>query len=686
MSTQITHKNIDEELALFRAAQTGNFEFHNDLPVSAKSCFGDSHWDFRDENNPRLSVSNQSSLHYDWSQITRQIQPARALRNHQQFLAVLPFEMVEDLKRAFLLVLMFPEPIRSRRGVSQRKSITFIAKIRSAVNFFSHCYLQSLLPGYHGARLLRLSDFELSDIQKGLDSYPYCAVDLKKVLGLLTNERIQRNLWHGRLKWNYPDLKTLRWPRRKEGKSIETLPDRLFGLLSNRSSELVGEFLTLLGKKVNDTGCQVTKPHPVRTWARFAEMFTSYCERRIDCGRNNRQAFASNHTREFVREFNVFPERLFAFLSDVQCAAQSIILLYTGMRYSEAAMLQVGCLTRRDGIFLIKSSLIKNVASNMPIDYDEWVAIDVVRDAISALEEVARFTLNPFLFSNFHTVKVGKKPKPLTNGGLKVRLNEYLKTIDIEKKWTGWLLTPHQYRHGLIRQLARAEVGLPYITRQLKHFHTSLSERSYRINGVSTIYGMQRERLVGNATGLSALKGANLDIIQDLYGEGRKFAGGGAALHVRRTEAFFRGAGLEGRAREKYLANLAASGVTPIRTGVGWCVRNHVDPEKLKEAPPPCIGDLNCNPHTCLYSVVPENRKADIIARYRYAARQLASPDQLYLRSHWEAELTAQAAMLEQLGIDPKGALGAGINPKTIVNILEADIPSNNTSLNHYQD
>src|SRR6185295_7775412 len=98
----------------------------------------------------------------------------------------------------------------------------------------------------------------------------------------------------------------------------------------------------------------------------------------------------------------------------------------------------------------------------------------------------------------------------------------------------------------LIRQLARSEVGLPYITRQLKHFHTSLSERSYRVNGVSTIYGMQKERLVGNATGLLALKGANFDIIQDLYGEGRKFAGGGAALHVRRTEAFFRGIGLEG--------------------------------------------------------------------------------------------------------------------------------------------
>lgn len=674
MSAQRTPNKIDEELALFRAVQTGNFEFHDALPVSAKSCFGDSHWDFRDENNPRLNASNQSSLHYDWSLITRQVQSARALRNHQQFLAVLPFEMVEDLKRAFLLMLMFPEPIRSRRGAAQRKSITIIAKIRAAVNFFSYCYLQSLLPGCNRSRLRTLSDFELSDIQKGLDSYPYSTVDLRKVLGLLTNERIQSNLQHGRLKWNYPDLKTLKWPRRKEGKSIETLPDHLFALLSNRSSDLVGEFLTLLGKEVKDSRPQVSKhSHHARTWTRFAEMFTSYCERRIDCGRNDRQAWASNHTREFVHEFNTLPEKLFEFLSDVQCAAQNIILLYTGMRYSEAAMLQVGCLKKRNGIFLMKSSLIKNVASNMPIDYDEWVAIDVVRDAVSALEELARFTLNPFLFSNFHTLKVGKKPRPLTNGGLNFRLNEYLKRVDIEKKWTGWVPTPHQYRHGLIRQLARAEVGLPYITRQLKHFHTSLSERSYRVNGVSTIYGMQKERLVGNATGLLALKGANFDIIQDLYGEGRKFAGGGAALHVRKTEAFFRGIGLEGENRKKYIVNLAASGVVPIRTGVGWCVRNHVDPKKLAEEPPPCIGDLNCNPHTCKHSVVPEGRKADVIARYRNAAKQLASPDQSHLQSHWQAEMQAYGAMLEQLGIDPTTLSTTIINPDTIAKVLSSN-------------
>ena len=140
-----------------------------------------------------------------------------------------------------------------------------------------------------------------------------------------------------------------------------------------------------------------------------------------------------------------------------------------------------------------KGCVNQECSSNRPIDLDEWVAIDVVHDAVVALDALCRCTMNSFLFSNFNALQEGKSSRPLSNGGLSFRLNEYLRGIDTEDKWNSWKLTPHQYRHGLVRQLAHAEVGLPYITRQLKHFHTYLSERSYRINPVSTIYGMQKE-------------------------------------------------------------------------------------------------------------------------------------------------------------------------------------------------
>jgi hypothetical protein len=71
-------------------------------------------------------------------------------------------------------------------------------------------------------------------------------------------------------------------------------------------------------------------------------------------------------------------------------------------------------------------------------------------------------------------------------------------------------------------------------------------------------------------------------------------------------------------------------------------------------------------------SVVPQGQKADVIARFKYAAKQLDLSDQSHLRSHWEPELRAYAYMLEQLGIDPKSVSGSPINQKTITSVLAA--------------
>jgi hypothetical protein len=332
-------------------------------------------------------------------------------------------------------------------------------------------------------------------------------------------------------------------------------------------------------------------------------------------------------------------------------------MLYTGMRYSEAISIRRGCLVGRKGVHLIKSTLIKGRRTNLPLDEDEWVAIDIVQDAVRSLEMLSRCTSNQFLFSSFDTVKFEEKENPVSNAGLTQRLNHYLDRIDTEHKWIEWKLSTHQFRHGLVYQLAKADVGIPYITRQLHHFHSRLIEGSYKTNDTSTIYGMQRQRIVENTTGMNAVKDAKLQVVRALYGEDRKFAGGGAAIHVEKTEAFFVGLGLYGESREKYITKFTEFGGTLIRTGVGWCTRNHVDPLKLKEEPPPCIGDLNCNPYICKYSVVPESRAADVIDQYRNAVKSLNSPNQTHLRKHWEAERDSLSSMLKQLGYDPESLL-----------------------------
>lgn len=657
----LNHADYGYTLEDLSSIITASFSFNPDIPVSRKSNFSDPVWDWTDEHNARLKAVGSYKLRVDWDTITigtEACQNAVLQPGFQKFLAVLPKEMVEDIRRAFFIYAMFPSLIATQgKHIKEgRKAITIVLHIKTAVNFFSHVYLQNLMRN-GVSRIRKLSDITIRDIQKATDTYPYRSDQSKETLRLFGNEYIQSNLKYGRLKWNHFDLKNVNWRADKEVKSIETLADGLFKLLSNKSCDLVGSFLFLMGVELRDSqaGDNVRDVYR-RKWPNFRAIFDSYVKRR-NLVRNGDKNGQRTHTQHFERRFGFQPDEMLDFLFDVQCAAQVIILLYTGMRYSEAVSIRSRCLVGRNGVHLIKSTLIKGQRTNLPLDEDEWVAIDIVQDAVRCLEELSRCTFNQFLFSGFNTIKAGKEGNPITNRALTQRLVQYLKKIDKERTWSEWKLSPHQFRHGLVYQLAKAEVGIPYITRQLHHFHTRLIEGSYKSNDTSTIYGMQRQRIVENATGVNAMKDAKLQVVHALYGEGRKFAGGGAAIHIERTEAFFAGQGLYGESRGKYLDKFAEFGGTLIRTGVGWCTRNHVDPRKLKEDPPPCIGDLNCNPHVCKYSVVPESRAADVIDQYRNAVNKLSSPDQAFLRNHWEAERDSLASMLKQLGYEPESVL-----------------------------
>ncbi len=656
-----------------QALVSGQFEFDPDLPVTPRSRFQDSQWNWFDRNNPRFKVLPERKLRIDWPEVDRGrldtgLTAKKTAKSLRSGILLLPTEIVEDLKRAFYIIILFPSLVRGKRK-RVKKPITIVAEIRQCINFISHVY-QEKLKGVSRNVTVKLSDITVTDIQKAIATYPYRLAEMKAVLVLLASEIVQVNLKHGRLQCTTQDIKRLRWPKKKEDEPLLSLPDGLFALLSNSSADLIHQFHLLLGNTTREIPTKSAKSNLTkRNWPAFPQIFESYLERR-QIVRVKGRKWAANHTRKFVKTFGFEPRILSQFLIDVRVAAFQIILLYTGMRYSELASLRRDCLITRNGITLLKSTLIKRQPSNLPIDLDEWVAIPIVEDAVHALKVMSRCTFNRFLVSNFDTVRVGGDESPLSLKGLTWCLNVYLNKVDELGIWKHWELTPHQYKHGLAYQLAQADVGLPYITRQLKHYHSLLSERSYKINPTTTVYGMQRQRIVANATGMRAFQAARVKMANDLYGEGRRFAGGGAALHVKRTEAFFKGIGLEGKAREKYIAKLSESGGNEIRTGVGYCLRNHVDPQKLKEAAPPCIGDLNCNPHTCVHSVVPEGRRADVIARYRNAAKQLASPDQSHLKTHWQAELEAYSAMLEQLGIDPQSLPEAVINRETIARVL----------------
>jgi len=626
------------------------FHFHSNLPVSKSSKFGDSVWNWNIEHNARLKMINEGRIKFDWDAATIGTEAFLNAEKQitQAFSRKLPPKIIEDLKRAFFLYIVFPNLAGYTRKTknNERKATTIVGIINATVNFLSYLYIQNELPN-GSSRIQTIEDIKVSDLRNAQKTYPYIFKDVRKGLFILTSEVVVKNYKCGQPQWNWKDIKNIFRKCDKPTENIKPLHSDLFTLLSNESREYIIEFLESLGETSKDK----KKDEMIAQKDDFLfteESFEYYVSQRRVIIEKNPTA-VSNFLTVFRKKYGS-TQKAYYYLTKVQTAAMVIILLYTGMRYSEAASIRKGCLVNRNGIYLIKSTLIKGQPTNLPIDYDEWIAIDIVQDAVKTLEQITRFTNNSFLLSNLLTRRKHWKECGISNGGLTDRLRAFLLVVDKDKIWESWGLSPHQFRHGLVWQLARAEVGIPYITRQLHHFYHKIAEASYKINQTTLVYGLQKDRLLNNATGLNAQNEASLEVMNALYGEGRKFAGGGAALHVKRTEGFFRGEGKEGKSREKYIENLTKSGVSPVRHGIGYCLRNHSNPSP-DEVTPPCIGDFNCNPE-CQHCVIPESRKNDLIRNFINTKKNISAPEKSHLKKYYEEKLESFGLMLQQLGVN----------------------------------
>ncbi len=311
----------------------------------------------------------------------------------------------------------------------------------------------------------------------------------------------------------------------------------------------------------------------------------------------------------FEKRFGVTAKGIEGMVTDAQCAAVMVILLFTGMRRSELQFVLDGSLSQTNGYWFIKSKVVKHRKKDAPIS-EGWLAIDIVRDAYEILSYFCRFTKNRHLISSpFVRFSVSHRGYALNS--LNLKISRWLQGIDVHKDYSGWVFSVHQCRETLVAQLANQQVKLPFISMQLKHFHSRFHSMP---NEVTSGYGKYREQLMTSVA--SRLPQAREFMMNDLYGEDARFAGGGAETHKVRIDAFFAGMGLFGEARVDYIRQLARRSSRFQPTSIGGCVRNFDLP--VHDEAPPCYGDYECDPD-CASHVITERGGLALQARRSHA-------------------------------------------------------------------
>jgi hypothetical protein len=241
------------------------------------------------------------------------------------------------------------------------------------------------------------------------------------------------------------------------------------------------------------------------------------------------------------------------------------------------------------------------------------LAIDIVRDAYDLLSYFCRFTGNKYLISSpFKRFAVACRG--YSGGALNTKLCRWLSRINVSEKYSGWKFSVHQCRETLVAQLANQQVKLPFISMQLKHFHSRFNSMP---NDITAGYGNYRSQLMKSVA--TRLPNAREFMVRDLYGENAKFAGGGAEAHKARIDAFFAGAGLYGEDREQYLEMVARRSSRFQPTSIGGCVKNFDLP--IRDEAPPCFGDYECDPD-CESHVITERGGLALRARRTHALSQ----------------------------------------------------------------
>ncbi|MPV64610.1 site-specific integrase [Burkholderia sp. BE17] len=577
----------------------GTVRFRADMPIF-DGKFGDPVWPFRDPDSERYTGPTSSSIVWqDFIHGRGTTFGHAASKSSSKYDLCLTPEIVEDLKIAAVIQAKFPKLLaRSRAPSGKLKPITVYGRISDLANFLSHLISGNKNEG--DTKIVNLSDIPFSTLKKSISTFRGSKQGLQRALGLISDTVVQQNL-SAPLQWTKLDLKdrSIRWPAAPDYKGIDTLRDEQFLFLMASCKSAIANFKSALGLPIYDKDCQVIAQ--ASKWSNSegaAEAINGFYDSYLW------------EAEKFYKEYQYSRNEIKDVIDFGHVASIAILLVLTGVRRSETSYMKRDCLEFQLGYWFLLSKVVKNRPEETPI-IDGWLAIDLTRDAYDILMFITGKTGNNYLISSPSLGRGRQGKRAYAEGTLAQRISKWIKKIDTEGVFDNWLFSVHQLRETLAAQLANQEVGLPFISMQLKHFHSQFTTMP---NAVTAGYGQIRKRLTTSVT--NRLATSRHESLASVLAEDAKFAGGGGEAHKARIDAFFNGMALFGKEREAYIKELARTGVTLMPTSIGHCDKNFL--ELADNENPPCYGDHRCDPD-CSSHVITA-RSASILKMRREAA------------------------------------------------------------------
>lgn len=647
------------------------------MMVSKLSKFSDNIWDFNE----------------DYPNAARNVQGARLRIDFSQY-AEIPIFVITEIKvllhLALLNNLIFRPKTNSKthhkikksrmKGNLKPQSLTLC--FSAGLSFLNLVFKEACFE--LGKEFVHKNIKTLSDINYQM--YANAAkkfertygVELQKFFKYLYSSSASEYVFGKRLP--FVELNNLEWNKNsntKKERKNQILPDKVFETLSKLSSYIVLDFLEAIGdkEKISDIASfERLKVSQHGSWADKVklnrESLNAYIALRLaNQGYDSeyienvvepfewlytiRSKVISEHgLRKKFKKLEYKGDNLRKYFSLLNYACIYLVGQYTGMRPSELAEIRVNdceCLVEENGNWLIKSTVKKHVQEiNTGLFDDKWIAIAIVRDAILAASYLSKVKSSPYFLSSIHTVPPNEKARPMDSNGIKYQMNKLICQLMGAEIANLVDFNAYMLRHTLAYQLFRADVGLPLISFQLKHFVDNVTKytSSGATSSVTLGYGAISE-MISKGDKNSYRRKAELESVKNAFNPKGTYYGGKSDEIKQRATTLFQGYAATGLSNEEIYEAMVDQGIGVVNVGQGLCYGGRF--EEFDDSLP-CIGSLRCNPARCSQAVVTESHAPKWREVYILNKANLDKPEYAHNRDQILAVMNEAKLVLENLG------------------------------------